>query len=71
MNGIWAIVSGLNKAYEVEEERSWRRVSAIVFGLTVSLGVLGLIGLTAILYGGRAGDMIRQHPGATIHGWSS
>jgi membrane protein len=67
MNGTWAIMSGLNKAYEVEEERSWRRVSAIVFGLTVSLGVLGLIGLTAILYGGRAGNMIGQHPGGPTH----
>jgi membrane protein len=67
MNGTWAIMSGLNKAYEVEEERSWRQVSAIVFGLTVSLGVLGLIGLTAILYGGRAENMVGQHPGATTH----
>jgi membrane protein len=67
MNGTWAIMSGLNKAYEIEEERSWRRVSAIVFGLTVSLGVLGLIGLTAILYGGRAGNMIGQHPGGPTH----
>ena len=67
MNGTWVIISGLNKAYEVEEERSWRRVSAIVFGLTVSLGVLGLIGLTAILYGGRAGNMVGQHPGAPTH----
>jgi len=68
MNGTWAILSGLNKAYEVEEERSWRRVSAIVLGLTVSLGVLSLIGLTAILYGGRAGNMIGgQHPGSPTH----
>lgn len=64
LNGTWAIMSGLNKAYEVEEERSWRRVSSIAFGLTVSLGVLGLIGLTAILYGHRAENIIGQHLGA-------
>jgi membrane protein len=64
LNGTWAIMSGLNKAYEVEEERSWRRVSSIAFGLTVSLGVLGVIGLTAILYAHRAENMIGQHPGA-------
>jgi len=67
MNGTWAIMAGLNKAYEVEEERSWRRIFAIVVGLTVSLGVLGLIALIAIQYGGRAGDMIGQHPGARTH----
>jgi membrane protein len=64
LNGTWAIVSGLNKAYEVQEERSWQQVSFIVFGLTVSLGALSLIGLAAILYGGRAGDIIGQHFGA-------
>jgi membrane protein len=64
LNGTWAIMSGLNKAYEVEEERSWRRVSSIAFGLTVSLGVLGLIGFTAILYGHRAGNIIGRHLGA-------
>jgi len=32
LNGTWAIISGLNKAYEVEEERSWRRVSSTVLG---------------------------------------
>ena len=64
LNGTWAIISGLNKAYEVKEQRSWRRVSSIVFGLTVFLGVLGLIGLTAILYGGLAANMIGRHFGA-------
>jgi len=64
LNGTWAIISGLNKAYEVEEERSWRRVSSTVLGLTVFLGVLGLIGLAAIRYGGQAQNIIGRHLGA-------
>ena len=67
LNGTWAIISGLNKAYEVKEERSWQRVAFIVLGLTVSLGVLGLLGLAAILYLARAGNMIGGHPGAPAH----
>jgi membrane protein len=30
LNGTWAMMSGLNKAYEVEEKRSWRRVLLIM-----------------------------------------
>jgi membrane protein len=67
LNGTWAIISGLNKAYEVEEERSWQRASSIVLGLTVSLGVLGLIGLAALWYGGQAQNIIGRHLGASAH----
>jgi|SRR5579872_6470152 len=67
LNGTRAIISGLNKAYEVKEERSWLRVLSIVFGLTVSLGILALIGLTLIVYGGQAANMIGQHFGAPAH----
>jgi membrane protein len=64
LNGTWAIVDGLNKAYEVEEERPWWRVLFITFGLTLSMSILGLIALAAILYGHRAGNMIAQYMGA-------
>jgi membrane protein len=64
LNGTWAMMTGLNKAYEVEENRSWWRVLLIMFGLTISLSVLGLIALGAILYGHRAGEIIGQHLGA-------
>lgn len=67
MNGTWAIVTGLNKAYEVEEKRSWRRVLLIMFGLTTSLSILGLIALTAIVYGNRTGRIIGQHLGTPAH----
>jgi membrane protein len=67
LNGTWAIMAGLNKAYEVEEERPWWRVLAITFGLTISLSVLGLAALGAILYGHRAGNMVAHHIGAPAH----
>jgi membrane protein len=64
LNGTWAVMAGLNKAYEVEEERPWWRVSSIAFGLTISLSVLGLIALAAVLYGHRVGNVIGQYVGA-------
>jgi membrane protein len=64
LNGTWAVMTGLNKAYEVEEERPWWRVLVIAFGLTISLSVLGLITLAAVLYGHRVGNVIGQYVGA-------
>jgi membrane protein len=64
LNGTWAIIAGLNKAYEVEEERPWWLVLAITFGLTISLSVLGLIALAAILYSHRAENLITGYMGA-------
>jgi membrane protein len=63
LNGTWAIMTGLNKAYGVEEERPWWRVFSITCGLTVSLGVLGLLALAAILYGNATGNAMGQHLG--------
>jgi membrane protein len=63
LNGTWAMMIGLNRAYEVKEERSWWRILMIAFGLTVSLGVMGLMALGTMLYGSRAGAAISQHLG--------
>ena len=63
LNGTWAMMTGLNKAYEVKEERRWWRVLMIAFGLTTSLAIMGLIALAAILYGSPAGEMIGQYFG--------
>jgi membrane protein len=67
LNGTWAMMTGLNKAYEVKEERRWWRVLTIAFGLTTSLAVMGLIALAAILYGSLARQMIGQHFGIDSH----
>jgi membrane protein len=60
LNGTWAMMTGLNKAYEVKEERPWWKVLSIAFGLTIALGIMGLIALWAMLHGSRAGNMMDQ-----------
>jgi membrane protein len=56
LNGTWAMMTGLNKAYEVKEERPWWKVLSIAFALTIALGIRGLIALWAMLYGSRDWD---------------
>jgi len=63
LNGTWAMMVGLNKAYQVKEDRQWWRIIVIAFGLTASLGTMGLIALGAIFYGSRAGAVIGRHLG--------
>jgi uncharacterized BrkB/YihY/UPF0761 family membrane protein len=58
-------MTGLNKAYELEEERPWWRLLSLAFGLTFSLR--GLVGLATILYGHRAVGIIGQHLGSLAH----
>lgn len=58
LNGTWAMIVGLNKAYEVKEERPWWKISVTVVGLTISLATFGLIALVLILYGSRLGQLV-------------
>jgi membrane protein len=67
LNGTWAMMTGLNKAYEVEEKRRWWRLLFIMFGLTIALSILGLMGLAAIVYGNRIGNIAGRHLGAPAH----
>ncbi len=50
LNGTWAMIYGLNKAYEVEENRSWWELTITVVGLTLSLAVTGSIAVLLIFY---------------------
>lgn len=54
MNGTWAVISGLNTAYEVDEDRPWIRVTAVTIGLTISLAVFGFVALSLMFYTGPA-----------------
>jgi membrane protein len=56
LNGTWAIMTGLNNAYEVEEQRPLWRVVLIALGLTLSLCVLGVTALGTVLLSYRLGD---------------
>ena len=67
LNGTWAMMTGLNKAYEVEEKRPWWRILYIVFGVTISLSILGLIALGSIVDGNRIGNTVGRHLGAPAH----
>ncbi len=72
LNGTWAMMDGLNRAFEVKEERRWWRILTIAFGLTISLGIMGLMALGAMLYGSRAGTIVSQYFGAhalTLFPW--
>jgi membrane protein len=63
LNGAWAMMAGLNKAYAVKEERPWWRILSTAFALTISLGMMGLLALAAMLYGSRAEAAIGRHVG--------
>jgi membrane protein len=67
MNGSWAMMTGLNKAYEVEENRPWWRVLYVMFGLTISLAFLSLSALATIVYGNRVGTILGHPLGAPAH----
>lgn len=55
LNGTWAIMTGLNNAYEVEEQRPFWRVVFTALGLAVSLCALGLLALGTALLGHHIG----------------
>ncbi len=58
-NGTWAVMAGLNDAYEVVEERPWWKITLIAAGLTTALAALGFAALVALFYGPSAGLMGR------------
>jgi membrane protein len=63
LNGTWAMMVGLNTAYEVKEERPWWRILLTAAGLTLALGVLGLAALATMLYGAQIGHWLGNAAG--------
>ncbi|HPU71566.1 MAG TPA: YhjD/YihY/BrkB family envelope integrity protein, partial [Bryobacteraceae bacterium] len=53
--GMAALTAGLNRAYDVKDERPWWKVRLIAIGLTVALSVFTVISQTLILGGGKLG----------------
>ncbi len=49
-NGTWAMIYGLNKAYEVEEKRSWKQMTVTNIGITFFLSVTGSLALFLIFW---------------------
>ncbi|MBV9265497.1 MAG: YihY/virulence factor BrkB family protein, partial [Acidobacteriaceae bacterium] len=62
LNGTWALVSGLNIAYEVEERRPWWKVGITIVGLTVALAFAGSVAFV-LLFAGTAIEqrLFHQH----------
>jgi membrane protein len=51
VNGSWAVMAGLNTAYEVKERRPLWKVVGIAFLLTMCLAIMFLIALSVTAYG--------------------
>ncbi|MBV8569517.1 MAG: YihY/virulence factor BrkB family protein [Acidobacteriaceae bacterium] len=56
INGTWAMMRGLNTAYEVEERRPLWKIVLIAMALTITLAVLGLLSLVLLFFGGHMGE---------------
>jgi membrane protein len=58
VNGTWAMMTGLNMAYEVKEDRPlWKR-TLLALALTITLATMGVTALLLILYGSRIGHLV-------------
>jgi membrane protein len=53
--GMNAVISGLNKAYEIREERPWWKARIIAVLMTIGLGVLVTSALVIVVYGRQLG----------------
>jgi membrane protein len=58
INGTWAVMAGLNTAYEVKEQRPLWKVLAIASALTSSIAVMLLIALCTLMYGTRIAQAV-------------
>jgi membrane protein len=61
-NGMWALMFGLNTAYEVQERRPLWKLAIILTGLTISLALAGSIAVFIIAFGAHiAANFSGQH----------
>jgi membrane protein len=63
-NATWAMIYGLNRAYEVEERRCWYQLSLTSGGLTLSLGITTCVALF-LIFGGAEVEA-HFHTGAAV-----
>lgn len=59
LNSTWAMVYGLNRAYEVEERRSRRRLTATIVGLTAALALAASVAVFLMF----SGAFVQAHLG--------
>lgn len=51
LNSTWAMIYGLNRAYEVEEHRSWRKLTSTIVALTVFIAATSCMAVLLIIGG--------------------
>ena len=49
-NGTWAMIWGLNRAYEVEERRPWWQLASIIVGLTLWMAMTACIAVLLVFW---------------------
>jgi membrane protein len=62
-SGMSSIIDGLNKAYEVSDERPWWKGRLVAAGLTIALAVLVVMALAVLLYGAHLGAFVDNKTG--------
>lgn len=70
--GVASMISGMNGAYEVRDNRSWFKVRAVAVGLTVAISILIIVALAAVLVGSDVAHTVGAHyhlAGFTIVAW--
>jgi membrane protein len=55
-NALWALIVGLNTAYEVQERRPWWKLALTMMGLTVALTLAGSLALCLLVFGTQFGS---------------
>ena len=53
LNGTWAMIYGLNRAYEVREDRPFGKLAVTIVGLTIALAISGSTAIFVIFFGTR------------------
>ena len=62
-NGMTAITTSLNTAYDVEETRPWWKQRLVAMGLTMALSVLIILALVLVVAGGWIAEWLAAHFG--------
>jgi len=59
--GMTAIITTLNQAYDVKEERPWWKVRLIAIGLTLALAAFIVVSFALVLIGPTVAEKVAQH----------
>jgi membrane protein len=62
-NGVAALIKAFNRAYDVDETRSWFKKKGIAVGLTALLGLLINAAFVLFVFGGQIGDWVARKVG--------